>query len=111
MRGKPFQDGNTFGKGRPQGSGYSQFCQEWAERFGWDLLRQWAEGRENGKKVPFMIRRYAVNTLLEYGYGKPKEALEISGSGPQTIRDWIVENIPKAPPTNEHTNGSAPKHL
>jgi hypothetical protein len=80
-----FQPGNKFGKGRPHGSSYVQRCQEWAERAGWDMLIAWAMGREKGKNVPWPLRRYAVNTLMAYGFGRPREALEIIAQRPLQI--------------------------
>lgn len=80
-----FQLGNKFGKGRPQGSSYVQCCQEWAEQGGWDMLIGWANGHEKGKKVPWPVRRYAVSALLVYGFGRPREALEIIAQKPPQI--------------------------
>jgi len=42
------------------------------------MLIQWAEGKERGKHVPWPIRRYAMNMLIAYGFGRPREAIEIT---------------------------------
>lgn len=80
-----FQSGNPGGPGRPKGSSYVERCQQWAERGGWEMLIDWAEGREKGKRVPWPMRRYAVSALLVYGFGKPREALEIIAQKPSAI--------------------------
>lgn len=82
MRGKPFEKGNTAGKGagRPKGSSYVSICQEMAKATEWERLGAWASGKENGKRVPWIIRKYANKTILEYGYGKPRESIDLTNS-------------------------------
>lgn len=62
-------------------------CQEWADRIGWDTLIAWASGQEKGKKVPLLLRKYAISTLLAYGYGRPREALQIITETPSPSVD------------------------
>lgn len=90
-RGKPFQKGNkaSVGHGRPPGSSYVDICRKWADSKGWDRLINWAEGQgykaglKDGKFIeigPDMDLQFqAAKTLIEYGYGKPKQAMEHSG--------------------------------
>lgn len=96
MRGKPFEPGNKFGRGRPRGSGYVELCQAWAEQDGWQQLIDIANGKPqflkgNRAKVQtdHKLRLEAIKILLGYGYGRPREAVEVSGSGPQTIADLL----------------------
>lgn len=95
MRGKPFKPGNKLGKGRPKGSSYIDVCQQWAEHSGWEQLLAWATGKENGKRVPWAIRKFAVNTILAYGFGRPREAIDVSGTGPQSLAEAMQAALAK----------------
>lgn len=82
MRGKPFEKGNKAGKGagRPKGSSYVTICQEMANATEWERLGAWAAGKENGKRVPWVLRKYANQTILAYGFGKPRESIDLTNS-------------------------------
>ena len=77
--------------GRPKGSAYVALCQEWSEKKGgsWDILFSWAEGKENGKPVSAKLRRFAVQTILAYGYGRPRESVDLTSNG-QSIADILA---------------------
>src|SRR5258708_5560006 len=103
----PFQPGNKIGKGRPKGSGYVQFCREWAERKGWTRLIDLAQGKGftvkgAGPKRESLfvqpdpkVQLSAIQTLLAYAYGKPSEKLDIT-SGGVSIRDWFLSEVAKS---------------
>jgi hypothetical protein len=69
-----FQKGNTFGKGRPKGSGFVLRCRDWADSKGWDKLEAWADG-DDGK-----LAFEATKLLLAYGYGKPVSEIDLAGA-------------------------------
>jgi len=91
-RGRPFQKGNQAGKGhgRPPGPTYVNICREWAEKNGWARLIGWANGDgykagiKDGKFIeigPDMDLQFqAAKTLIEYGYGKPRQAVDLEAS-------------------------------
>ena len=94
-----FQPGNKFGKGRPKGSTYVEICKDWAEKKGWGRLIGWANGDgykaglKDGRFIelgPDLELQYqATKTLLEYGYGKPRQAVEVSGDLTVNLIDAI----------------------
>lgn len=70
------------GGGRPKGSSYVALCQAWSEEKGgsWDILFAWAKGREGKKMVNKALRKFAIDRILAYGYGKPRESIDIGSS-------------------------------
>ena len=70
--------------GRPKGS-YVDTCKEWAESKGWNRLIAWAEGKDGATA---QMRVEAAKTLLAYGYGKPRQSVELGGNteGPLTVQ-------------------------
>lgn len=77
-----FGKGNTYSKGigRPKGTSYVALCQTWSEEKGggWDILFAWARGKEGKKRVPVVLRKFAIERILSYGYGKPRESIAIT---------------------------------
>ena len=76
-----FTKGNQLakGKGRPKGSSYIQICQQWAEKEGWQLLIDTARGKKYpGESKPAIA---AAQILIAYGYGKPKETVDVNLGG------------------------------
>lgn len=101
-----FQKGNTFSKGRAKGSGFVDRCRKWADKKGWDILERVAEGKRpldakaekkaikeegglikpKGKTYTISpiandipsekLQRAARQTLIEYGYGKPRVPID-----------------------------------
>lgn len=67
---KKGQSGNP--KGRPKGTGYLEWCREFAEVEGKGLLLKWA--RSGNSKASMQ----ALTMIFAYGYGKPKESVELS---------------------------------
>ena len=84
-----FSKGNPGGPGRPKGSNFVSICREWAEKKGWDKLISLADGKDykiglkDGRVVEVGpnqdLQFQAMKTLIEYGYGKPSQAVEHSG--------------------------------
>jgi len=72
-----FGPGNKFGKGRPKGSSYIQVCREWAESEGWSRLISWAKGQSGDGKLSKELQFQAMKMLMEYGYGKPRQQMDI----------------------------------
>lgn len=85
-----FKKGNKVaqGYGRPKGSGHVMICREWAEKKGWKQLINWAEGKDHklgmgpdGKVhevgPDLDLQFQATKTLIEYGYGRPPQGLDI----------------------------------
>lgn len=86
-----FAKGNPGGPGRPRGSGHVDICRQWAEVRGWQKLIDTADGKgykvglKNGRVVEIgpsqELQLQALKIALEYGYGKPHQAVEVSGDG------------------------------
>ena len=84
-----FKKGNKcgVGHGRPKGSNWITLCRDWAEKKGWYRLINMAEGKgysveiSHGRTVeigPSLELQYqATRTLLEYGYGKPSQHVQL----------------------------------
>ncbi len=85
-----FGQGNQFAKGhgRPKGSSYVSICQEWAEKRGWKQLMDWADGKTTDKRE---LQFDATKTLIEYGYGKPRQAVDVSGNMEVNIVNVVQE--------------------
>ena len=77
-----FQPGNKFGQGRPRGPMFVQSCREWADQNGWQKLEKMAES-DNPR-----IALEAIKVLLAYGYGKPKESVEVYSAPSQHSIDF-----------------------
>ncbi len=77
-----FQPGNKFGKGRPEGTGFVQHCRTWADENGWGKLQKMAASKNQ------RVALEATKVLLAYGYGKPREAVEISSPPPNRTFDF-----------------------
>ena len=75
MRGKPFEQGNPGGPGRPKGSHLNPEAKKWAETVGMRLLLRLADGKEKGWGRT--SRWDAIKLALAYGIGKPREAVEV----------------------------------
>jgi hypothetical protein len=73
VRGKPFVKGQPGGPGRPKG-GHLEWCREFATTEGFEILKKWARCKQ-GK-----VSMQAVTLILAYGFGKPQERVEHSGS-------------------------------
>ena len=115
-----FQQGNTFSKGRPKGSGYVDRCKKWAEKKGWNILERLAEGKrpldpkalkqavkEEGSgnvanDLPEnRLRYHAARTLIEYGFGKPKQVLEVEGEDGKPTIFGILADVYNASQSSE----------
>lgn len=85
-----FQPGNTFGKGRPKGSGLVQQCTDWIEKKGWTKLIEIAEGKGHSFKIhggkiievgpSEELQFEALKLIAAYGKGKPHESVEIDAT-------------------------------
>ncbi len=102
--GRPFQKNNkaAVGHGRPKGSSHILVCREWAEKKGWAKLIDWADGKDyqvglkDGRMItlgpPLELQFQATKTLLEYGYGKPTQAIHQTGVQGISILQLIRES-------------------
>ena len=91
MRGRPFEDGNPGGPGRPKGSHVNLEAKKWAETAGMRLLLRLADGKEKGWGRS--CRWDAVKLALAYGIGKPREAIEITAEQyqqPEIDMSWAT---------------------
>lgn len=79
-----YEKGWKGGPGRPKGSGYVEFCQKWAEKEGWQLLADAAAGKAGFTEKK--VRMTAIQTLLAYGYGRPKETLDVNLAGDLAVQ-------------------------
>ena len=100
-KGNPnFVKGNKGGPGRPRGSSYVDICRKWAEQRGWKRLIDIADGKEfdqlvsmgqDGEGRAFQpgdskVQIAAMKILIEYGYGKPRETVDVNMSGDMALR-------------------------
>lgn len=117
-----FEKGNKLSKGRAKGSGYVDRCKKWADKKGWGILERVAEGkRPLGKKdeakaikeegglvetgnpkvklspiqndLPSSkLSILAARTLIEYGFGKPRVAVDLDpdNKGENTLFGFIA---------------------
>lgn len=94
-----FEKGWKGGPGRPKGSSHVDLCKTWSEKKGgaWDILFQWAQGTEvkgaRRSRVPKELRKFAIERILSYGYGKPKESIDLGnpdGSLAGILRGFIA---------------------
>ena len=88
LPGKPFKKGQSGNPGgRPKGSkGFKERCRAFANEEGLNTLIEIA--RESGDKD----RLKAVELLLAYGYGKPRQALDIGdgeGGPAKILLEWV----------------------
>lgn len=59
-------------KGRPKGPINLQWCREFMENEGEDILKKWARSMNAKASIS------ALTLMMAYGYGKPKESIEHS---------------------------------
>jgi hypothetical protein len=95
----PFKAGNTYGKGRPKGSGKIQILKDYSEKYGFKKLISIAEGsghgyyEHNGRLIEHgpnaSIQFEALKLILAYGCGKPTEYHDFTTGG-ETLSDWAV---------------------
>jgi hypothetical protein len=82
---QPGQSGNPGG--RPKGSKeFRERCREFADEKGLPVLIDIAESAKHKDRLK------AVELLLAYGYGKPKQGVELSGDDGGDIK-IIIERI------------------
>lgn len=80
-----FKKGNPGGPGRPKG-GNLEWCREFAEEEGKKILMKWAKS-DNAK-----VAVQATALIFAYGFGKPTEHHEHSGS--VTLEGLLSESCP-----------------
>lgn len=102
-RGKPFAEGNQAAKGhgRPKGSSYVAICQKWADEKGWRKLIDLADGKDykvgmkDGRILSLgpdlELQFQATKLLIEYGFGRPKQAVDVSGTSSVNLYQIIRE--------------------
>ena len=80
--GKPFKPGQTGNPGgRPKGAvGFRERCREFMTEDGWPILAEMANNPK-GKD-----RFKAIELILGYAWGKPKQGVELTGEEGDAIK-------------------------
>ena len=82
---EPGQSGNP--SGRPKGTkGFRERCREFADEKGLPVLIDIAESAKHKDRLK------AVELLLAYGYGKPKQGVELTGEEGNDIK-IVIERV------------------
>lgn len=86
--GKPFQPGQSGNPGgRPKGTkGFRERCRAFADEEGLNTLIEIAQSPKDKDRLK------AVELLLAYGYGKPKQGFELSGEDGNELK-IIIEKV------------------
>lgn len=84
---KPGQSGNPGGRPAARRE-FRERCREImeAEGGGWDILETMLRGSAQD-------RRFAVELLAAYGYGKPKQGLEVSGDPENPVGVVVLPDV------------------